>query len=112
MRRVHPGGFPGGAGRADVPAVRDHHRGVGGDLRHRRPDPVAGPLRPDAQARPWPAGGALPLVQHLLRPHDRGLWRRGAVLPQARDAGPAAVRRHDRPDGGAVRPGARGAGAG
>ena len=42
LRGVHPGLLPGRPGRRALPAVRGDHRGLGGDLGHRRADADAG----------------------------------------------------------------------
>ena len=50
VRGVHPGVVPGRPGGRALPAVRRHHRGLGGDLGHRGADADAGAGRAAAEA--------------------------------------------------------------
>jgi HAE1 family hydrophobic/amphiphilic exporter-1/multidrug efflux pump len=61
VRGVRPGGLPRRHRRQALPAVRRDRGGGGGDLRHRRPDPHAGPVRPAAQADPRREAAVPPL---------------------------------------------------
>ena len=87
VRGVHPGVVPGRPGGRALPAVRRHHRRLGGDLGHRGADADAGAGGAAAEARARPAVAAVRLVQPLLRLADGALHRRRGLPAAPHGAG-------------------------